>query len=360
MDWVILKTMSRISPTMEGFRATFRRPLLTFAEITWRWVVGASATALFFFGFFEYLSTLPVTRGEMLFLRTRQPYLVAQAILHILRGSLSRAVLSLLMAGLLITLVWAVAGSLGRIATLQEIIEYFRGRFGESASVESPALQPRRSAGASGARSHFSPLMFLNLLRAALTLAAILGVVGAVLLAGLVSPDVHPRPGWALLVFLPIAGLVWLFWSVLNWLLSLAAVFVVRDGDDALGGMAAALALFRKRTGAVLAVSSWVGVAHLVLFVGATTVVLMPLGFIPLVPWRLVVLAMILVTLAYFAVADWLYMARLAGYVCISEMTDEMFALLPPPLPSAPKPLQTTIDRDELILSDIPNLVMEM
>ena len=80
----------------------FRRPLLTFAEITWRWAVGATATALFFFGLFEYLSSLPVSRGEMLFLRSRQPYLVGQAILHILRGSLSRAVLSLLVATLLV------------------------------------------------------------------------------------------------------------------------------------------------------------------------------------------------------------------------------------------------------------------
>jgi hypothetical protein len=351
--------MSRISPTMEGFRAAFRRPLLSFAEITWRWVVGATATAMFFFGLFEYLSTLPVTRGEMLFLRTRQPYLVAQAILHILRGGLSRALLSLLMAGLLITLVWAVAGSLGRIATLRGIIEYFRGRFADSTSVESPASQPRRSTEASGAPKHFSALMLLNLLRAALTLGAMLGVVGVVVLAGLVSPDTHPRPGWAFLVFLPIAGLVWLFWSVLNWLLSLAAVFVVRDGDNALAAMAAGLALFRERTTAVLAVSSWVGVAHLVVFVAATTVVSVPLGFLPLVPWRAALLAMVLITLAYFAVADWLYMARLAGYVCISEMTDEMFAPLPPPVPPAPTALQTTIDRQELILSDIPNLAME-
>jgi hypothetical protein len=96
-----------------------------------------------------------------------------------------------------------------------------------------------------------------------------------------------------------------------------------------------------------------------VAFVAATTLVSMPLGFIPLVPWRLAVLAMIFITLVYFALADWLYMARLAGYVCITEMTDEMFAPLPPPIPVAPMPLQTTIDRDELILSDVPNLIVE-
>jgi hypothetical protein len=65
-----------ISATAEGFRAAFRRPSLTLAEIMWRWSTGATASALFLFGLFEYLNTLPVTNGELLFLRTRQPYLV--------------------------------------------------------------------------------------------------------------------------------------------------------------------------------------------------------------------------------------------------------------------------------------------
>ncbi len=88
-----------ISPTAEGFRAAFRRPSLTFAEITWRWTTGATAISVFFFGLFEYLSTLPVTNGELLFLRTRQPYLVGEAIAHIFRGSLTRGVMALLLAG---------------------------------------------------------------------------------------------------------------------------------------------------------------------------------------------------------------------------------------------------------------------
>jgi len=85
-----------------------------------------------------------------------------------------------------------------------------------------------------------------------------------------------------------------------------------------------------------------------------------PLGFAPVLPWRLVALAVILVTLAYFVVADWLYMARLAGYVCIAETPEILLKppLLPPVTTPGP-PLQTTIDRDELILSDLPNLVVE-
>src|SRR5580765_4741021 len=123
-----------ISPTIEGFRAAFRRPALTLGEIMWRWVVGATATVLFFFGMFEYLRTLPVTNGELLFLRTRQPYLVGQAILHILRGSLNRAVMSLLVAALLLGLLWIAAASVGRVATVAAMLEYFRERFAKLCS----------------------------------------------------------------------------------------------------------------------------------------------------------------------------------------------------------------------------------
>ena len=73
---------------------------------------------------------------------------------------------------------------------------------------------------------------------------------------------------------------------------------------------------------------------------------------------------MILATVVYFAVADWFYMARLAGYVCVAEMPEALLAPLPPaPQPAPPcgaepdvpgHPIQTTIDRDESILSDVP------
>ena len=357
--------MAGVSPTLEGFRAAFRRPSFAIAEITWRWVVGATATALFFFGLFEYLNTLPVTKGEMFFLRSRQPYLIAQAILHILRGSLSRAVMSALMAAILLAVIWMVAGSLGRIATVRAIIEYFRVARNVSAAAGINDRETGDTSAVSNVWSNqgnsFQPLLHLNFLRAAVALAAIFGFMGAAILASFASPKSNPRPGVAFLLFVPTAALVCLIWWSLNWLLSLAGVFAVLGDGDAVGAISAAVALCRERTGAVLAVSSWSGIAHVVAFVAATTVVSMPLGLIPLVPGRLALAALIFVTLAYFAIADWLYMARLAGYVCIIETPEALLNPLPPPPPvTPPVPLQTSIDRDELILSDVPNLAVEM
>jgi len=354
-----------LSPTTEGFRAAFRRPSVTLAEISWRWVTGATAAALFAFGLFEYLSTLPVTNGELLFLRTRQPYFVGEAIAHILRGSLNRVVLSGAVAGWLLACLWIVAASLGRIATVRALLDYFRRDVASNVSTKEAQGQETTDV---PERSVFRALARINFLRIAVALAALLGFVGASILAGFASPEANPRPGIAFLLFLPLAALISLAWWLLNWLLSLAGMFAVRDAEDAVGAISASVAFCRERPGAVFAVTIWTGLAHLVVFVSATTAISMPLGFAAVVPWRLVVLVMALLMLVYFVLVDWLHMARLAGYVCIAEMPEALLAaaVLPTPSPSgsgeganAGPPLQTRMDRDETILSDLPNLAVE-
>jgi hypothetical protein len=368
--------MSRISPTLEGFRAAFRRPSLTLAEISWRWTVGATATALVGFSLLEYLDTLPVSGGDILLLRTRQPILIGQALGHIFRGTAPRIVLAELVAAVALTCLWMFAASMGRATTVRSLIAYFverrKSAIGdeESVSVADPAAESRNG-------SPLGSLLRLNFLRAAVALAAILGLAGALILVHLVStslstdtasagvtsanspPPANPGGGIAFLLFFPLAGLIFVAWSTLNWVLSLAGVFAVRDGDarkDALGAISAAVTFCRERSGAVFAVSTWTGLARLTIFVVATTVVSLPLSLAQIVPARVLLAAVVLITVAYFAVADWLYIARLAGYVCIAEMPEELLA------PPAPEPLpapRTTIDRDEPILSDVPNLAVE-
>jgi hypothetical protein len=347
--------MARVSPTLEGFRAAFRRPSLTLAEIAWRWTVGAVGWALLFFWLVEYLDSLPVSNADATLLRTRQPVLVGRAMSHILHGSLNRAVLAALVAVLALSFLWIVAASIGRAVTIRALLDYFQ----KDVTREASSVEPRRRPGLFGA------LLGLNFLRVAVALAAMLALAGAAILTSFASPAPKPRPGLAFILFLPLAGLICLVWPALNWLLSLASIFAVRDGEDCLGSIVSAGGFFRERPGSVLAVSTWTGLAHLIAFSVTSTVVSMPLAFIQVAPWRLVLIGVALVTLAYLAVADWLYMARLAGYVCIAEMPEEAAesATVAAP-PGAGQQFISiaatqTIDRDELILSDLPNLAIE-
>jgi hypothetical protein len=345
--------VSRISPTLEGFRASFRRPSLTLAEIIWRWCIGITTCALLAFGFLEYLDTLPVTEGELLLLRSRHPVLMGRAIAHILRGSLNRVVAAGLVAAMALIALWVLAASLGRSAIVGALLQYFASR--RDAPGVSTAFD---SAARSGS---LRVLLRLNFLRVAVALATILGFVGAATLGGLVSTPAHPRIGLGFVIFVPVAALVCLLGWVLNWFLSLTAVFGVRDGGATLNALTAAGAFCLRNIRPVLAVSAWTGLAHLALFLVATSVVSMPLAFIAVAQGRLILIVVLLLSLAYFAVADWLYMARLAGYVCIAVLPEQLLApVSPAPLPAssgqiAIQPnIQASVDRDELILSDVP------
>jgi hypothetical protein len=336
-----------ISPTLEGFRAAFRRPAVSFAELAWRWTVGATAIILFFFGAFQYFATLPVTGGELLFLRTKHPILVAQALAHILRGGWSRAVSAALLAMLAMLLLWMVGASLGRMATVRALLDYFRR---DTSGADSEPNSSQTSGPV------FRSMLRLNFLRLVVGIATISGIIGAGILGSFASSD----SGLSFLIWFFLALLIAPLGWILNWFLSLASLFPVRDGDDAIAALSAALSLCRERAGALFAVSFWTGLTHIAAFFVVTSVVFMPLALLGTVPWRVIALAIALITLVYFAVADWIYIARLAGYVCIVQMPDAPpVTLAPSPDLPPPTPIPATIDQDELILSDLPNLAPE-
>jgi hypothetical protein len=348
-----------ISPTAEGFRAAFRRPLLSVTEVAWRWVTGATAAALFLFVLIEYLDSLPVTSGDLLFLQTRQPYLVGAAIAHIFSGSMDRAALALGFAALLLIALWIFTASVGRFATVRALVEYFRARAAGIVPGNDAKNDPASNA-AGNVPTNIRVLLRLNFLRAAVVLAAVLGLVGGAIVTGLGSADMHAKQEMRILLFIPLMGLICLIAWVLNWFLSLAAMMAASTGETAIGAMVAASELCCERAVAVFAVSIWTGLAHLIAFGAASMLAMMTLTFARAMPWRLVVLASLLVGLAYFAFADWLHVARLAGYVSITEMAELPASLSPIPFTPPPAPsIQTSIDRDELILSDLPNLEVQ-
>lgn len=330
--------MKRRSPTLEGFQTMFRLPLLGLAEIAWRWSFGLAATAALLLTLREYLATLPVTPGEMLLLRTRQPSLIAQALARIFQGSAPRAVAALVVLTLALTLAWIVIASIGRAAIVKTLLEYFRGSGRVQLAHETEAQPVSNIWG-------FTSLLILNSLRALTMLAATVGAVGAMLIARAASSPDDPSPGKVLLIFWLLTLLIGLACPMLNWYLSLASLFVVRDGTSAFGAMAKAVEFCRMRPGALAAAGTWFGVAHAIVFVVATSAVAVPLGLAEALPGSVVFGGVLLVTLLYFAAVDFLYVGRLAAYVFLFEAQE-------------PEPPPTVWQRsDNDILNDLPGLV---
>jgi hypothetical protein len=333
------------SPTLEGFRLIFRHPSFGLAEIAWRWSFGAAAGLLLGFSVVEYLNTLPVSKGDLLLLRTGQPVLISRAVLHIFRGSAFRVVETAVLLLLTLGVAWIAAASLARAATVKALLAHFR-----ESDLASPDPEEEKTW-------RLRSLVGLNFFRLATTLAAAAGCLAAILLGSAVSQPTHPAPGSALLIILTVTLLVWLAWSTLNWVLSLAAIFVVADGRDAFGAITAAIDLCRNRPGSISAAGTWFGVAHIAAFMFAGSVVGFPLGFAAVLPGGVVLGGVLLATLLYLAIADFLYMGRLAAYVAIAELPESPVAAESalPPLPHLPGiPPSPAIDTSELILSDVP------
>jgi hypothetical protein len=328
----------------------FTRPSLGLAEIAWRWSIGFAAVSLLTACVIEYLDTLPVTNGDILFLRSRQPALISQAFAHILRGSSTRLVEAFVVVAIALAVAWIVVSSYGRVATLESLLAHFRNQQNEA--------PPRRLW--SWTREIRS-LIGLNFLRVAAAVAALVGCVGALLIAAAASPDRDPSPGSAFFIFLLTSMLVWIAWSGVNWFLSLAAVFVVSEGKDAFAAIADAGELCRREAGSVFAAGTWFGLAHVLAFFVATSVVAVPFAFIGVLPGAMILGGVLLVTLLYFAAADFLYVGRLGAYVAILELPDIPTVPLSSPAPVWPAGKQQlapssqpseSVDKTETILSD--------
>ncbi len=287
--------MAKQAPFRHGLGVAARDPGLTLAEIAWRWTFGAGATAILAVGAVSFLESLHVSDADLFALRTGAPILVADAVAHIFQGAGPR--LLLILAAVLpgVSALWILAASVGRAVTLHALL----GRIG---------------------RPDFRPLLGLSLLRAGLGLATLLAWFGALILAGLAATRGEENsPGVFLLVFLLLALLVATASSVANWYLALAPLVAVRDGCDTFAAVSGAVDLVRRKGRDFASLGFAFGSLKLFALGAATVLSLAPLALAGVAPGWLIALLMLAVALAYFAFANFLYMARFAAYARIAE-----------------------------------------
>ena len=320
----------------------FTRPAFGLAEVTWRWSFGLAAWLLLALFLAEYLDSLTVSRTDLFLLKTRHPVLILRALSNIFRGSGARLAEAFVVLAVSLTVLWIVTAALARAATVKALVGHFRsGR----ASEDSP-------------RWNMRALLGLNFFRLAAFLAAIVGCCAPIV--ALRGFREHLSPGSGVLLIIGVALLIGWVWSTVNWFLSLAALFVVSRGEDTFGAMVAAIGLCRDRLGPVFAVGTWFGLAHLGAFMIATFFGLFSLGLVRALPAAAALGGALAVTLLYLGVADFLYIGRLAGYVAILELPASPSRVpLRPSVPVSGQPSGAVqsggaIDRDELILSDLP------
>jgi hypothetical protein len=321
----------------------FRRPSFGFAEVAWHWSFGAAVVSLITFCFIEYLDSLPVSAADLVLLQSNRKALISRAISDIVHGSAPRLVqCAVLIAGSL-AIVWIVLASVGRGVITRALL------------TDSNEVMPD-PAGPLGSSFRFRSLVGINFLRVTITIAAVVGSVVPWFFRGVNSPSQDRSVAGELLGFLLVITLVWLAWYLLNWVLSLAALFVVAENRNTFGAIRSAVRFSCDHVGPVLASNAWFDFAHVLALLFAVPAAIFTLSLLAVLPPGFALIGALLVLLAYFFIVDFLRIGRLAAYVAILRgPAPPMNTLSIPANPgSGPRLLPGGVDPDELILSDIP------
>ena len=283
--------MSTKNPLTYGFGAIRRDPALLLVEILWRWCFGAIALLLFL----GFLVMYPeaVAAGDTSAWSSHDPLLIAQAFLHLLTGVGGKPLAVAIALLLVATAVWTLLGAAGRTFTLNRLER-------------------------SGIR--FRSIVALQSLRAAfLWLAGIALSKTIVLDARVAGRGAKPD------IFLYSALAVWsviligVLWAAVNWNLSLAAVCCAKNAGGFGRSIRQALALDRSHSGDLLGVSLVFALWRLIVLAVAFVLWFLPSAKMATAP-RAYFAWFVITTLAYFAAADYLYIARMAGYLAIDPL----------------------------------------
>ena len=288
------------SPFQDGFAAVWHEPALLAVELAWRWCFGLSAWILVIVSAALFLDGLKISPRDEFLLGTLQPQLLQGAVRHIFRGTLTRFVLeqTVLLLGLM--LLWSLAASAGRAATLRRLVAMF-------SHDEEPEVM----------RWEFEPILVLSLLRVMWSVIAL-----SAMLISLVAGVIMVNRQRFLLAMSLVAfgtGLAWVLGVMLNWYFGLAPLFCIRNRVGAADALAQSSDFSSRQASRLFGV----GVGFLTLrVVWAGTMffaVLAPLQLAHHIAHGWIGLIMAIIALLYFAGADLLYLARLGAYVSLAE-----------------------------------------
>jgi len=318
--------MARPQFVRDALRAVLREPAFFLTEVAWRWAFGLVTWLLLAFSLRQMLSQIVITDAEYQMARRSELLLLAETLAVSIREVLPGLLRILILLTPCVSLVWIVVATIGRWSTVKALLEKFPAQDG----AEIPA-----SSAAAGQR--LSSLTALNFLRVVFTLATTIAFIGSAILVGqfVGTPELI---GVAVLAWMLLALLLGLAWSVVNWFLSLAPIFIVRDGLDALHALGESLGLFRRRSSHYVNIAIAYSVLRFLALVAVLLASTVPAAMISTGGWRLIFAVSAALALGYFAVADFLYIAKLASYVALANAGPDSQPAVwqPAPIPGMP------------------------
>ena len=299
----------------EGFRILRSDPALLAMELLWRWSFGLALLALSFMAYAHLRQAVFLSDGDEIALSGQDPFALASAAAGLIREAQPLLLRSLAQVFTVAAVLWIAAAALGRGIITRMIVRSFASGYGVSIAPDAPRWRV------------FATLKFGRVL---MLLILAIGYLGGVSIAALINPREQNLLASTLIVFASLAAAS-VLWSYVNWVLSLAPIFVVRDGLAALDSVVAAIAFVRRSHSRLTAIaiwnSTWRGLAATAISMAAAFSVVLHEA---LPPWTITVL-LALATLLYLVVSDIFLLARLAAYASVAVRELALSQALPGP-----------------------------
>jgi hypothetical protein len=300
----------------EGLRI-LRSDLALFAmELLWRWSFGLGLLALSFFAYSHLRQAVLLSDADELVLSGQDPFAVAEAATRLAGEAMPLLLSTLEQVFSLAAVLWIAAAAIGRGIITGIIVRRFAANYGLSIAPDAP---------------RWSSFAILTAARVLMLLIFVIGYLGGKFVASLVSGQEQNILVSALVAFASLSAAS-VVWSYVNWALSLAPIFVVRDALSPLDAVVAAIAFIRRNYSRLMAIALWNStlrgvIATVISIAGVSTVALR----VTVSPWAITALLAV-ETLVYLLVSDLFLLARLGAYasIAVRELT------LSQELPAAP------------------------
>ena len=281
------------NPITQGLRAVTRDPAIFLVEILWRWSFAILACLLVAGVGAMLLGPLHVGHAWDTAWRSRDPQRMGQLVLAVLLLlGMKAIVIAAIAVPLSIALLWGIFSALGRFVTVK-----------------------RLRTGLTSLR--FRSIFALQLLRAFIGWLCLVLLFAAMFGEALIATR-GPQPDLLLyyLMVLPSVVVISSFWLTVNWYLSLAAIFG-REGQSFRGALRQARHTVRQQRSYFAGTGFVFLLFRVVVLLIATAICGLTSGMVGSSPQSYFTL-LIIVSLAYFAIADFLYMARMAAYLALA------------------------------------------
>lgn len=281
------------NPITQGLRAVTRDPAIFLVEILWRWSFAVLACMLVSGVGMMLLGPLHVGKAWDTAWGSHDPQRMGQLLVAIVL-LLGIKVIAIAMIGipLAIALIWSILSALGRFVTVK-----------------------RLRSGLTSLR--FRTVFALQLLRGLVSWFALILLLATTLGEALIATrGTQPDLVLYYLMVMPSVVLIGVSWLIFNWYLSLAAIFG-REGQSFRGAFRQARQTVRQQRSDFAGTGFVFLLFRTVILLIALAVCGLTSGMAGTAPQSYFVLLMV-VSLAYFAVADFLYMARMAAYLALA------------------------------------------